>query len=96
MASYSVADDDNDGVVDAVDACMPTPPGAVVNASGCSVGELCPCAHPDGVDRWKNHGAYVSCVAHATNDFAASGLYTEAQKGAIQSAAGASICGGKK
>jgi hypothetical protein len=89
-------DDDGDGVLDAGDACVPSPLGEVVNASGCAVSELCPCAHPSGADRWKNHGAYVSCVAHATDDFVAAGLLTQAQKDAIQSAAGASSCGSKK
>jgi hypothetical protein len=58
---------------------------------GCSVSQLCPC---DG--QWKNHGAYVSCVAHATNDFVAAGLITEEEKDAIVSAAGSSDCGKKQ
>ncbi|MCL4814275.1 MAG: peptidase [Vicinamibacteraceae bacterium] len=32
----------------------------------------------------RNHGAFVSCVAHATNAAVASGLITGAQKGAVQ------------
>jgi hypothetical protein len=47
------------------------------------------------MDRWKNHGAYVSCVGHASNDFLAASLITEEEKGAIQSAAGESSCGHK-
>jgi hypothetical protein len=35
----------------------------------------------------KNHGQFVSGVAHLTNDLAGAGLITGAQKGAIQSAA---------
>jgi hypothetical protein len=81
-------DDDNDGVPDGTDSCPNTAAGAVVNAAGCSIDQLCPCA-----SSWKNHGAYVSCVAHATNDFVAAGLLTGAEKGVIQSAAGASDCG---
>jgi len=61
-------DDDNDGVNDSVDACLvalgTTPATGVVDASGCSVVDFCPCDN-----NWKNHGAYVSCVAHTTNTF---------------------------
>jgi hypothetical protein len=89
------ADLDGDGVLDAVDACLPSPAGQPVDATGCSIDELCPCAHPIGGDRWKNHGAYVSCVAHHSNAFLAAGLITQAQKSAIQSAAGESSCGHK-
>jgi hypothetical protein len=92
-----VCDDDldGDGVLDADDACVPSPVGDAVNADGCAISELCPCAHPDGADRWKNHGAYVSCVAHASEDFVADGLMTEAEKDATVSAAGESTCGHK-
>ena len=51
-------DSDGDGVPDAFDLCPGTPPGAVVDASGCSIDQLCPCNGP-----WKNHGEYVSSVA---------------------------------
>jgi hypothetical protein len=86
---------DGDGVLDANDACLPSPLGQPVNAAGCSIAELCPCAHPTGEDRWKNHGAYVSCVAHQANAFQAAGLITAAQKDGIVSAAGQSSCGQK-
>jgi hypothetical protein len=88
-------DADGDGVLDAVDACLPSPAGAVVNATGCAISELCPCAHPDGADRWKNHGAYVSCVVHAANDFVEAGLITEEEKSEIVSSAGSATCGDK-
>ena len=32
---------------------------------------------------WKNHGKYVSCVAHAADDFLDLGLITPAEKDAI-------------
>jgi hypothetical protein len=88
-------DVDGDGVLDAQDACVPSPVGAVVNAEGCAISELCPCEHASGGE-WKNHGAYVSCVAQASNDFLAAGLITEAQKDATVSAAGESACGQKQ
>ncbi len=34
-------------------------------------------SQPDGMDRWRNHGAYVRCVAATTEDFVAAGLLTE-------------------
>jgi hypothetical protein len=84
-------DDDNDGVLDAADACPGTLPGEMVNSDGCSIAALCPCENS-----WKSHGAYVSCVSHAAGAFAAAGLITETQKGAIISDAGLSNCGNKK
>jgi hypothetical protein len=86
---------DGDGVLDADDACLPSPASQPVNEDGCAISELCPCAHPQGEDRWKNHGAYVSCVAHAVNDFRSAGLISQAQGDAIVSAAGNSTCGKK-
>jgi hypothetical protein len=35
-----------------------------------------------------NHGGFVSCVAHLTNDLKKSGVITNQQKGDIQSCAG--------
>jgi hypothetical protein len=82
-------DDDNDGVIDAADACVPTV-GSPVNSEGCSIADLCPCDNA-----WKNHGGYVSCVAHASEGFLDLGLITEAEKDATVSAAGESSCGHK-
>ncbi len=81
-------DSDHDGVPDNRDNCPSTAPGDTVDSSGCSIAQLCPCAGP-----WKNHGKYVSCVAHASESFVDAGLITGAQKGAIVSAAGQSSCG---
>lgn len=83
-------DDDSDNVLDADDACPNTPLGEIVDAIGCSIDELCPCDN-----EWKNHGAYVSCVAHTAEDFIDAGLITEAEKDIIVSAAGHSDCGKK-
>ena len=86
-----VTDADGDGVPDGSDNCANTASGAVVDATGCSIAQYCPCDN-----NWKNHGAYVSCVAHSANNFVAAGLITQAQKSAIVSAAGQSNCGKKK
>ncbi len=80
-------DDDNDGVPDPTDECPGTTAGPV-NADGCSVDQLCPCVAP-----WKNHGMYVSCVAHVTTDFVNAGLLTNQQRSQLVSTAGQSSCG---
>jgi hypothetical protein len=95
-ASFSLAgetDADGDGVGDSLDKCSDTPTGAGVNADGCSIDQLAPCAGPASGVTWKNHGEYVSTFAHAANAFLAEGLITEDQKGAIVGAAGQSKCG---
>lgn len=88
-------DDDNDGVLDDSDQCPSTPPDSVVNAAGCSVDDFCPCAHPTNGNLWKNHGAYIACVAHTSKQFSASGLITSAQRSDLMSAAASSSCGQK-
>jgi len=92
---YCDSDNDSDEVLDAVDACLFTPAGAIINANGCAIADLCPCIHPDGTDRWKNHGKYVSCVVHAANDFRDAGLIGDSEHGGIISDAGQSACGVK-
>jgi hypothetical protein len=53
-------------------------------ANGCTISDLiAKCA--DGA---RNHGAFVSCVAHLGNDLLNAGVITDAQKDAIQSCAG--------
>ncbi|MCI0746032.1 MAG: hypothetical protein L0Y58_11550 [Verrucomicrobia subdivision 3 bacterium] len=50
-------DSDGDGVPDFQDMCPDTLPNDPVNAQGCGIEQLCPCAGP-----WRNHGEYVTCV----------------------------------
>lgn len=89
------ADIDGDGVENDADICAATPFGAVVDpANGCSIAQLSPCQGPRGTDvPWRNHGKYVSSVAHSANSFLEQGLISEAEKDAIMSAAGESLCG---
>ncbi|HEV8632059.1 MAG TPA: PA domain-containing protein [Thermoanaerobaculia bacterium] len=90
---------DHDGVPDGADACLGSTPTVTVGgcdsgvtndvfANGCTVADqVNACANGAG-----NHGAFVSCVAHVTNDLKKQGVITGAEKGAIQScAAGAAI-----
>jgi len=87
------SDVDGDGVANIGDKCANT--GAeVIDATGCSIAQLSPCSGPAGtVMRWRNHGNYVSSVAHSTDLFRQAGLITEAQRSAIVSAAASSSCG---
>jgi hypothetical protein len=83
-------DSDGDGVTDGEDVCLATALGEPVLYNGCSVAQECVC---DAA--WKNHGSYVSCVAHACNALVASGLITGEEHGVIVSAAAHSECGVK-
>lgn len=84
-------DKDGDGVPDGADACPYTDLGAVIDATGCSIADTCPCWVSPVT--WRNHGAYVSCVAKATDRFSTAGLISEGEAGAIVSAAAKSTCG---
>lgn len=86
-------DFDGDGVLDSVDACPLSEPRAAVDASGCSLREVCPCAHPSSGPSWKSHGEYMSCFAHAASRFVALALLDDAQRVAEISGAAASACG---
>lgn len=91
LVEQTVADTDGDGVNDSQDQCPGTDPGAVVDANGCSVAQLVPCEGP-----WKNHGQYVSSVAHVVEAFVFLGLLSEEEAEAIVSSAARSDCGKKR
>ena len=61
---------------------------SVVAANGCSIADTCPCENS-----WRNHGAYVKCVAQTSNSFLSAGLITSAQKDAVVTAGAQSVCG---
>jgi len=88
-------DIDGDGVNNGADLCADTPLGEIVDPeSGCSIAQLAPCEGPQGTTvSWRNHGKYVSRVAKTAESFVELGLITEAEKGAIVSAAANSSCG---
>jgi hypothetical protein len=81
-------DDDNDRVVDGDDQCLATVFGSIVNRTGCSIDDQCPCD-----SEWRNHGAYVKCVARTSELFVRDGLITFVQKDAIVSSGAKSSCG---
>jgi hypothetical protein len=86
-------DEDADGVPDSLDLCPGTPAGAIVDANGCSIDQIAPCSGPASGGNWKNHGEYVSAVAHAAEAFLAEGLISQDQMGEIVAQAAQSKCG---
>jgi hypothetical protein len=78
-----------------LDLCPDTAAGAIVDSNGCSIDQLAPCSGPVSGGSWKNHGEYVSAVAHAAEAFLAQGLISQAQADAIVSQAAQSDCGSK-
>jgi len=86
-------DADHDGVCGDVDQCANSNLGLIVSIAGCDSGVPSPlfptgCTLQDLVNNCgvgaENHGAFVSCVAHLTNDLKDQGLLTGRQKGRIQ------------
>lgn len=94
-----VVDADGDGVIDEDDLCPDSASGVLVDQFGCSgeqnVINACDCNVGDAGMPWKNHGQYVSCVAHAKNIEVNNGLLTEEEGDALTEAAGESSCGKK-
>ena len=73
-------DVDADEICDEVDTC-------IGDETACPP-DPCPCDAD-----WKNHGEYVSCVAHYTQDLVQAGQLTHQERADIVSAAGQSTCG---
>ena len=92
---FGETDSDGDGVPDSLDRCPDTPPGAIVNAEGCSIDQLAPCAGPRPGKTWKSHYQYVLAVATEVVEFWLDGLLTDDQANAIVDAAIKSDCGKK-
>ena len=82
------SDDDGDGVPNDADTCPATAEGEIVDLSGCSVQQSCPCEN-----NWKNHGQMVSCTSGVAEIFVSEGLLTDEEKDAIVSEAAQSSCG---
>ena len=97
-AAFSLSgetDEDADGVPDSLDQCPGTAAGAIVDANGCSIDQIAPCSGPASGGTWKNHGQYVSAVAHAAETFRAQGLISADQAEEIIRQAAQSDCGAK-
>ena len=82
------SDDDGDGVPNEADTCPATAAGEIVDLSGCSVQQSCPCENS-----WKNHGQMVSCTSSVAEIFVSEGLITDEEKDAIVREAAKSSCG---
>lgn len=87
-----VLDSDGDGVDDDHDLCPATPEGSIITALGCSGAQAIALVCP-ATEEYKNHGQYVSCVAHAAEDAVLAGLLTDEEADAIVSAAAQSAIG---
>jgi hypothetical protein len=89
-------DSDNDGVPDCKDSYPNSNTEPTITIQGCTT-NVNNAVFPDGstmsdqiavcAANAKNHGAYVSCVTHLTNDWKAQGLITNNDKTAIQNCA---------
>jgi len=86
-------DADGDGVADSLDLCPGTPAGAIVDANGCSIDQIAPCSGPASGGTWKNHGQYVSTVAHTVEAFLAQDLISADEAEEIVAQAARSGCG---
>ncbi len=84
-------DNDQDRVPDFRDACLGTPSGALVNADGCSIEQLCPCDGP-----WGNHAEFVNCMKRVTREFFNAGLIPESERRERVRAATRSDCGKRR
>jgi len=81
-------DSDGDGVADFLDQCPATPPGTLVNSSGCSLDQVCPCAGP-----WKNHGEFVTTLKQALEEFVQEGLLNRGASRLLFQSGAESDCG---
>jgi len=89
-------DSDGDGIPDDEDACPDSDLAETIVIDGCDsgvenmlFGDGCTMADliAECADGASNHGDFVSCVAHLTNEWKRAGLITGQEKGAIQSCA---------
>jgi hypothetical protein len=88
---------DRDGVPDGRDQCLGSSQSETVVIQGCNSGVpnlvfTSGCRISDFVSACasgaSNHGGFVSCVSHTTNDLKKAGIISGAEKGAIQACAG--------
>ncbi len=89
-------DGDGDGLIDECDACPSSDLRSTIVIDGCN-SEVANVLDGDGCTMLdhiaqcaadaRNHGAFVSCVAHLTNEWKRAGLISGAEKGRIQSCA---------
>ncbi|PYI80049.1 MAG: hypothetical protein DME26_22375 [Verrucomicrobia bacterium] len=67
-AAFSLSgetDADCDGVADSLDLCPGTPPGAVVDAHGCSIDQIAPCNGPASGGPWRSEDQAQAIITTA-------------------------------
>ena len=70
------------------------PDGSKTAAARVSAEQTCAGMNPAmGCTTAPNHGAYVSCIAHAANDLVTAGTLPKTCKGAVKKCAARSSCG---
>ncbi len=70
------------------------PDGSKTAAARVSAEQTCASMNPAmGCTTAPNHGAYVSCIAHAANDLVTAGTLPKTCKGAVKKCASHSTCG---
>src|SRR5205085_4138447 len=84
----SVADCDYDGVPNGHDGSPASPPGSVVDVTGCSIAELVPCDGP-----WINHKVYVKSFTAVAMRFWKEGKLTVGDRNRLIKQAEDSSCG---
>jgi hypothetical protein len=86
----ATADDDGDGVADALDQCPDTAAGDLVGADGCSV---CPCDVTASGNAWGSHQMYMACVVGEARNRRADGTMTSKSVRHVIRMARHSTCG---
>lgn len=91
------SDADGDGLADDVDACVNSVVTATVSVNGNDSGvvnyfDAQGCSVADNLDlscsgEFKNHGQFVSCVAHASTDMRKAGIIDQLERAALVKAA---------
>ncbi|NIP30326.1 MAG: hypothetical protein GTO02_09625 [Candidatus Dadabacteria bacterium] len=82
-----LADSDSDCIPDEYDLC-PDSTTSIVNSSGCSLDQLCPCE-----DNWENHGQFVKCTTAAAGQLLDEYVISKEEKNQIVMDNAKSGCG---
>jgi hypothetical protein len=87
------SDEDGDLVPDPDDLCHQTTCGASVNATGCAIEQLCPCAARVDGEPWGAHRQYVRCIIAESRELLVAGQLDARSRTALVKEATHSICG---
>lgn len=87
------SDEDGDLVPDPDDLCHQTTCGAEVNATGCAIEQLCPCAVRVDGEPWDTHRQYVRCIIAESRELLVAGQLDARTRTALVNEATRSVCG---